>query len=221
MAESRIPRIMEPAPDFDAKSTHGPIRLSDYTSKGKWVMLFSHPSDFTPVCSTEFIEFARRYEEFERLNVQLVGVSIDSVPSHIAWVRDLEQIASVKIKFPLIADLDQKVSQVYGLVHEAVNDTATVRAVFAIDPKGNIRALLYYPQQLGRSVDELLRIFQALQIGDAHGVSCPVDWVPGDQVVVPAPGTIDDAAKRTNGGGAGLDVKSWYLSKKDLAIPAK
>ena len=203
MAESRIPLIMEPAPDFDAKSTHGPIRLSDYTSKGKWVMLFSHPSDFTPVCSTEFIEFARRHEEFEKLNVQLIGISIDSVPAHIAWVRDLEQIAGVKIKFPLIADLDQKVSQLYGLVHEAVSDTATVRAVFAIDPKGNIRALLYYPQQLGRSVDELLRIFQGLQTVDANGVSCPVDWVPGEQVVVPAPATMEEAAKRTNGSGRG------------------
>jgi peroxiredoxin 2/4 len=221
MAESRIPLIMEPAPDFDAKSTHGPIRLSDYTSKGKWVMLFSHPSDFTPVCSTEFIEFARRYEEFEKLNVQLIGVSIDSVPAHIAWVRDLEQIAGVKIKFPLIADLDQKVSQVYGLVHDAVSDTATVRAVFAIDPKGNVRALLYYPQQLGRSVDELLRIFQGLQTADANGVSCPVDWVPGEQVVVPAPATMEEAAKRNNGVGAGIDVTSWYLAKKDLAIPAK
>lgn len=221
MNESRIPRILEAAPEFEAKSTHGVIRLNDYTSSGKWVMLFSHPSDFTPVCSTEFIEFARRYTEFEKLNVQLIGVSIDSVPSHIAWIRDLEQISGVKIKFPLIADLDQKVSQAYGLVHEAVSDTATVRAVFAIDPKGNIRALLYYPQQLGRSVDELLRIFQGLQTADANGVSCPVDWVPGKQVVVPAPGTIDDAARRTNGGGAGLDVTSWYLSKKDLAIPAR
>ena len=213
MAEARIPRIMEPAPDFDAKSTHGAIRLSDYTSKGKWVMLFSHPSDFTPVCSTEFIEFARRSDEFDLLNVQLIGVSIDSVPSHIAWIRDLEKIADVKIKFPLIADLDQKVSQVYGLVHEAVSDTATVRAMFAIDPKGNIRALLYYPQQLGRSVDELLRIFQALQTADANGVSCPVDWIPGQQVVVAAPATMEDAAKRTNGGGAGLDVQSWYQPK--------
>lgn len=221
MSESRIPRIMEPAPDFESKSTHGAIRLSDYTTKGRWVMLFSHPSDFTPVCSTEFIEFAKRYDEFEKLNVQLIGVSIDSVYSHIAWVRDIEQMAGVKIKFPVIADLDQKVSQAYGLVHEAVSDTATVRSVFAIDPKGNIRALLYYPMQLGRNVDELIRIFQGLQTADAHGVSVPANWVPGDPVIVPAPATIEDAAKRTNGGGAGLDVKSWYLSKKDLASPTR
>jgi len=221
MSESRIPRIQELAPDFEAKSTHGLIRLSDYTSQGKWVMLFSHPSDFTPVCSTEFIEFAKRNERFERLNVQLIGVSIDSVPSHIAWIRDLEQMSGVQIKFPVIADLDQKVSQAYGLVHEAVSDTATVRAVFAIDPKGLIRALLYYPQQLGRNIDELLRIFQALQTVDANSVSTPADWVPGDQVVVPAPATMDDAARRTSGGGAGLNVKSWYLSTKELAVSAR
>ncbi|HTD96388.1 MAG TPA: peroxiredoxin [Edaphobacter sp.] len=221
MAESRIPRILEPAPDFEAKSTHGVIRLSDYTSKGKWVLLFSHPSDFTPVCSTEFIEFAKRADDFERLNVQLIGVSIDSVYSHIAWVRDIEALAGVQVKFPVIADLDQKVSQAYGLVHEAVSDTAAVRAVFAIDPKGNVRALLYYPMQLGRNIDELIRIFQGLQTVDASGVSCPANWVPGQQVIVAAPTTLEDAAKRTNGGGAGLDVKSWYLSKKDLPISTK
>ena len=157
--ESRIPRILEQAPDFKAKSTHGIIQLSDYTSKGKYVLLFSHPSDFTPVCTTEFIEFARRSDDFERLNVQLIGVSIDSVYSHIAWVRDIERHAGVEVKFPVVADLDQKVSQLYGLVHEAVSDTATVRAVFAIDPKQNIRAIVYYPMHLGRNVEELIRVF--------------------------------------------------------------
>ncbi len=219
MAESRIPRIMEPAPDFEAKSTHGVIRLSDYTSRGKWVLLFSHPADFTPVCSTEFIEFARSYDDFEKLNVQLIGVSIDSVYSHIAWVRDLEQIGGVQVKFPVIADLDQKVSATYGLVHEAAADTATVRAVFAIDPKGNVRALIYYPMQLGRNIDELFRVFQALQTADANGVSCPANWRPGQPVIVAAPATVEDAAKRANGSGSGLDVQSWYLSKKDLPVP--
>ena len=214
--QSRIPRILESAPDFQAKSTHGVIKLSDYTSKGKWVMLFSHPSDFTPVCSTEFIEFARRNDDFEKLNVQLIGISIDSVFSHIAWVRDIEQMSGVAIKFPVIADLDQKVSAAFGMLHEAVSDTATVRAVFFIDPSGLIRALVYYPMQLGRNVDELIRVFQALQTSDANGVSCPANWQPGDQVIVAAPATVEDAAKRTNGGGAGLDVKSWYLSKKNL-----
>jgi peroxiredoxin (alkyl hydroperoxide reductase subunit C) len=218
MAESRIPRIMEPAPDFEAKSTHGLIRLSDYTSRGKWVLLFSHPADFTPVCSTEFIEFARSYDDFEKINVQLIGVSIDSVFSHIAWVRDLEQIGGVPVKFPVIADLDQKVSSAYGLVHEAAADTATVRAVFAIDPKGTVRALIYYPMQLGRNIDELFRIFQALQTADANGVSCPANWRPGQPVIVAAPATVEDAAKRTSGTGSGLNVESWYLAKKDLPI---
>jgi peroxiredoxin (alkyl hydroperoxide reductase subunit C) len=218
MGESRIPRIMEPAPDFEAKSTHGVIRLSDYTSKGKWVLLFSHPADFTPVCSTEFIEFARSHSDFEKINVQLIGVSIDSVFSHIAWIRDLEQIGDIQVKFPLIADLDQKISAAYGLVHESASDTATIRAAFAIDPKGNIRALIYYPMQIGRNVDEIFRLFQALQTADANNVSCPANWRPGQQVIVAAPATVEDAAKRTGGSGSGLEVKSWYLSKKDLPI---
>jgi peroxiredoxin (alkyl hydroperoxide reductase subunit C) len=211
-----IPKILETAPDFEAKSTQGVIHLSDYTSKGKWVLLFSHPSDFTPVCSTEFIEFARRAADFEKLNVQLIGVSIDSLYSHIAWIRDLEQNANVTINFPLIADLDQKVAQAYGLVHEAANDTATVRAVFAIDPKQKVRAIIYYPAQLGRSIDELIRVFQGLQTVDANGVSVPANWEPGDQVIVPAPATVEDARKRV-AGNTGLDVESWYLSKKTLA----
>ena len=215
-AESRIPRIFEQAPEFESKSTHGVIKLSDYTSKGKYVMLFSHPSDFTPVCTTEFIEFARRQADWDRLNVQLVGVSIDSVFSHIAWVRDIEQMSGVKIQFPLIADLDTKVATAYGMLHEAASDTATVRAVFAIDPKGLIRAIIYYPAQLGRNVDELVRIFEAIQTADKNAVSLPANWRPGDQVIVPSPATTADAEKRTNGGGAGLQVDSWYLSKKTL-----
>jgi peroxiredoxin (alkyl hydroperoxide reductase subunit C) len=153
---------MEPAPDFEAKSTHGIIRLSDFTSEGMWVLLFSHPADFTPVCSTEFIEFARSYEAFQKINVQLIGVSIDSVYSHIAWVRDLEQIGGIQVKFPVIADLDQKVSAAYGLVHDSASDTATIRAVFAIDPTGNIRALIYYPMQIGWNIDEIFRLFPGL-----------------------------------------------------------
>jgi peroxiredoxin 2/4 len=215
--QSRIPLINEPAPEFQAKSTQGVIKLSDYTSKGKYVLLFSHPADFTPVCTTEFIEFARRSDDFERLNVQLIGVSVDSIFSHIAWVRDIEELAGVKVKFPVIADLDTKVAQAYGLIHSAASDTAPVRAVFAIDPKQTVRAIIYYPQQLGRNIDELIRVFQGLQMVDANSVSVPANWQPGEQVIVPAPATVEDAAKRTNGGGAGLNVQRWYLSKKDLA----
>lgn len=216
MGEARIPRIMEPAPNFEARSTHGIIRLSDFTSQGKWVLLFSHPADFTPVCSTEFIEFARNYEEFEKINVQLIGVSVDSVYSHIAWIRDLEQIGGVQIRFPVVADLDQRVSAAYGLVHDSASDTATIRAVFAIDPKGLVRALIYYPMQLGRNIDEIFRIFQGLQTADNNGVSCPANWRMGQPVIVAAPATTEDAAERAEEGAQGLDVRSWYLAKKEL-----
>ncbi len=219
--QSRIPLINEPAPEFQAKSTHGVIKLSDYTAKGKYVLLFSHPADFTPVCTTEFVEFARRSDEFDALNVQLIGVSVDSIFSHIAWVRDIEELAGVKVKFPVIADLDTKVAQAYGLIHASASDTAPVRAVFAIDPKQTVRAIIYYPQQLGRNIDELIRVFQGLQTIDANAVSVPANWLPGQQVIVPAPATVEDAAKRTNGGGAGLTVERWYLSRKDLAPTQK
>ena len=218
---TRLPRINEPAPDFEAKSTHGIIRLSDFTSKGKWVLLFSHPADFTPVCTTEFVEFARRAAEFDRLNVQLIGNSIDSVYSHIAWVRNIEQNFGVKVGFPVIADLDQKVARAFGMVHEAVSDTATVRAVFFIDPKGTIRALLYYPLSLGRNVDEILRVFQALQTAEQGACATPANWRPGDAVIVPAPVTQQDAEKRAASGGNGLEVKDWYFTKREQAVAAK
>ena len=217
---ARIPRINEPAPEIHAKSTHGMIRLSDYTSKGKWIMLFSHPADFTPVCTTEFVEFARRHADFERLNVQLVGVSVDSVYAHIAWVRNIEQNFKVKVHFPVIADLDQKVAQSFGMVHEAVSDTAPVRAVFFIDPKSNIRALLYYPLNLGRNVDELLRVFEALQTADQNACALPANWKPGEPVIVPAPLTQLDAEKRVASNGSGQEVTDWYFTKKKLAAAA-
>ena len=151
MSEGKMPRINEVAPDFEAKTTHGMLKLSDITAKGKWVVLFSHPADFTPVCTTEFIEFSKRHDEFAKRNTQLLGNSIDSVYSHIAWVRNIEQNFNVKVPFPVIADLDQKVARAFGMVHEAVSDTATVRAVFVIDPKNIIRAIIYYPMSLGRA----------------------------------------------------------------------
>ncbi len=213
---TRLPRINEPAPDFHAKSTHGMIRLSDYTSKGKWVLLFSHPADFTPVCTTEFVEFARAAEEFQKRNVQLIGNSIDSVYSHIAWVRNIEDKFGVKVWFPVIADLDQKVAHAYGMVHEAVSDTAAVRAVFFIDPKGVVRALLYYPLSLGRNIGEILRVFDALQTADANACATPANWQPGEPVIVGAPITQQDAEARVSGGN-GLEVKDWYFARKKLA----
>lgn len=217
---SRMPRINEPAPEIHAKSTHGMIHITDYTSQGKWVMLFSHPADFTPVCTTEFVEFARRKGDFDRLNVQPVGVSVDSIYAHIAWIRNIEENFKVKVTFPLIADLDQKVAQAFGMVHEAVSDTATVRAVFFIDPKNTIRALLYYPLNLGRNVDEILRVFEALQTAEKHTVSMPANWKPGEAVIVGAPITQADAEKRVASNGQGLEVTDWYFSKKKLSEAA-
>jgi len=212
----RLPRINEPAPQFEAKSTHGMIKLTDYTSKGKWVMLFSHPADFTPVCTTEFVAFAQRQDDFDRLNVQLIGNSVDSIYSHIAWVRNIEENFGVKIKFPVIADLDQKVAQAFGMVHEAVSDTAAVRAVFFIDPKNMVRAVLYYPLSLGRNVEELIRVFQALQTAEANACSTPANWKPGDPVTLGAPLTQADAEKRAASGGGNVEVKDWYFTRKKL-----
>lgn len=216
---TKLPKINETAPDFEAKSTHGIIHLSDFTKKGKWVMLFSHPADFTPVCTTEFVEFSKSNPKFENLNVQLIGNSVDSIYSHIAWVRDIEQTFGVQVPFPVIADLDQKVAKAYGMVHEAVSDTAAVRAVFFIDPKNVIRSVIYYPMSLGRSVDELLRVAEALQTADANTCSTPANWKPGDPVVVAAPATQADAEKRV--AAKEFDVKQWYLSTRKLESVAK
>ncbi|HEX8853509.1 MAG TPA: peroxiredoxin [Pyrinomonadaceae bacterium] len=165
-SSASLPRINDPAPDFEAKTSQGPLKLSDL--KGKWVVLFSHPADFTPVCTTEFVEFARRSDEFKQRNAQLVGLSIDSVTAHIAWIRNMEQHFGVKIDFPVIADLDTKVAQKYGLIHPAASETATVRAVFIIDDKQKIRALVYYPMTCGRNIDEIVRALDALQTADEN-----------------------------------------------------
>jgi peroxiredoxin (alkyl hydroperoxide reductase subunit C) len=208
-----LPRINEPAPDFEAKSTQGPLKLSDY--KGKWIVLFSHPADFTPVCSTEFIEFARRADDFKQRDVQLIGLSVDSVPAHIAWIRNIEQhFPDVKIDFPVIADLDTKVAQKYGLIHPSASETATVRAVFVIDDKGIIRALIYYPMSLGRNIDEILRAIDGLQTADTNACATPANWRPGDKVVVPPPQTIADAEKRLQ---SDYEITDWYLAKRTLS----
>lgn len=202
-----------PAPDFEVNTTHGPIKLSDW-SKGKWVILFSHPADFTPVCTTEFMEFARRSAEFESKNVALLGNSIDSVFSHIAWVRNIEQNFGVKIPFPIIADLDQKVARLYGMIHMPSSATAAVRCVFFIDPKRTIRAMIYYPLNVGRNFDEIMRVIDALQTVDKYGVACPADWTVGKEVIVPPPNTTKGAEERLNS--KEFEVKDWYFSKKKL-----
>jgi len=206
-----MPRINEDAPNFEAKSTHGPLKLSDF--KGRWVVLFSHPADFTPVCTTEFVEFARRSEEFKKRDAQLIGLSVDSVTAHIAWVRNIEQHFGVKIDFPVIADLDTKVAQTYGLIHPSASETATVRAVFVIDDKGKIRALIYYPMSLGRNIDEVLRVLDGLQTADGNACATPANWVPGEPVILPPPQTIADAEQRMQ---SEYDVTDWYFSKKTL-----
>lgn len=175
------------------------------------MLLFSHPADFTPVCSTELAAFARRQEEFSKRGVQLIGLSVDGVPSHIAWIRSVESLLDVKIKFPVLADLDTRVSQAYGMIHPNASATATVRAVFFIDPSQTIRAIVYYPLTTGRNIDELLRVVDALQLHTEKGVATPANWKPGDKVVVPAPATAELAEKRAS---EGYETKDWYLSFK-------
>jgi peroxiredoxin (alkyl hydroperoxide reductase subunit C) len=210
-----IPTINSPAPDFEANSTHGPISLGKYS--GKWVVLFSHPYDFTPVCSTEFLGFAKHAEEFAKRNVQLIGLSVDSVFSHIAWTRSLEKDHGVKIPFPVIADLDQKVARAYGMIHAGASDMATVRAVFVIDPKKTIRALVYYPMTCGRSIDEILRIVDALQkVDSTPGIATPEGWRTGDKIILPPPKTTAEAETRVAEHANNPDAKDWYFVKKPL-----
>jgi peroxiredoxin (alkyl hydroperoxide reductase subunit C) len=210
-AAQSLPRLNEPAPDFKAVSTQGEITLSQF--KGKWVVLFSHPADFTPVCTTEFVEFAKNTEWFEQHNTQLIGLSIDSIYAHIAWIRNIEQNFDVKIKFPLIADLDTKVAVAYGMIHPGAASTATVRCVFIIDDKQVVRAMIYYPLSNGRNIEEIKRIVEALQTHEANKVATPANWVPGDKVIIPPPVTQAGAEERV---AAGFESKDWYFCKKSL-----
>ena len=209
-----IPTINSPAPDFTATSTHGPITLSEITKKGKWVVLFSHPADFTPVCTTELVRFAQLAPEFEQRNVQLLGLSIDSVYSHLEWVNQIEKNFGTKVPYPLIADLDMKVAQAYGMIHAGASATATVRAVFVIDPNQTIRAMIYYPLTNGRSIDEVLRLVDALQTNTKHSVATPENWKPGDKVIVPPPVTYDAMKQRE--ADPNLERTAWWFSKKSL-----
>ncbi len=202
-----------PAPDFEANTTHGPIKLSEW-QRGRWMVFFSHPADFTPVCTTEFVQFARRSPEFERRGVALLGNSVDSVYSHIAWARNIEEKFGIAIPFPIVADLDQRISRLYGMIHAPSSVTAPVRCVFFIDPKRTLRAMIYYPLNVGRSFDEILRVLDALQTVDANGVACPADWKPGEDVIVPAPVTADAATERARS--KDLQVTDWYFAKRRL-----
>jgi peroxiredoxin (alkyl hydroperoxide reductase subunit C) len=209
--EIRLPRLGEPAPDFEAPTTHGTIRLEDY--KGSWLVLFSHPADFTPVCTTEFMAFAEIYEELQKRGVELLGISVDSITSHIAWVRNVEEKAGVKIPFPIIADLNKEVAELFGMVHPGQSKTETVRCVFVIDPNQIVRAMIYYPLTTGRNMAEVLRLIDALQTTDQHGVATPANWKLGDMVIVPPPNTQEMAEERLK---QGYECVDWYFCKKKL-----
>jgi peroxiredoxin (alkyl hydroperoxide reductase subunit C) len=206
-----FPRLNEPAPDFKAPTTHGPKALADY--RGKWLVLFSHPADFTPVCTTEFTAFARKSADFAALDCALLGLSIDSHYAHIAWVRNIKEKFGVDITFPIIADLSMQVAHAYGMVQPGASDTAAVRATFVIDPDGKLRAMLYYPMSNGRSVDEIYRLVQSLQTSDTHKVATPEGWQPGDKVIVPPPATAAAADTRAD---EGYETTDWYFSTRNL-----
>lgn len=206
-----MPRINEPAPAFKARTTHGERSLDDY--KGKWLVLFSHPADFTPVCTTEFMGFARAADRFKALNCELLGLSIDSVHSHIAWMRSIEEKFGVEIPFPIIDDLSMNVAKAFGMIHPGASDTSAVRATFLIDPEGVVQAMVYYPMSNGRSVEEFIRLLTALQTSDANKVATPENWQPGEPVIVPPPATTEAAKARAN---EGYDYTDWYFSKKTL-----
>ena len=208
---TRLPRIGEAAPPFEAETTFGTIRLEDF--RGSWLILFSHPADFTPVCTTEFIAFAEIHDDLRKLGVELMGLSIDSTYAHIAWVRNIEEKFSVKIRFPVIADLDRKVATLYGMIMPEEGKTETSRCVFVIDPNGMLRAMIYYPLTTGRNMQEILRVIKALQTTDKHKVATPANWQPGDPVIVPPPKTQDEAEERLR---ETYDCKDWYFCRKEL-----
>lgn len=206
-----IPRLNEPAPAFEALTTHGTIRLSDFA--GSWLILFSHPADFTPVCTTEFVAFTEIAPELRRRGVELLGLSIDSLFSHLAWIRNIKDKFGVDVPFPIIADLDAAVARAYGMIMPGESTTEASRCVFVIDPRGTLRAMIYYPLTTGRNMREIVRLIDALQTTDANQVATPANWQPGDAVIVPAPRTTDEVEQRL---AAGYDCVDWYLCRKTL-----
>ena len=215
-----MPRIGDKAPEFKAVTTQGPIDFpKDY--EGDWVILFSHPADFTPVCTSEFITFASLEEKFLKANCKLVGLSIDGLYSHIAWLRSIKEkieykgMKNIEVKFPLIEDISMNVAKKYGMIQPNEATTQAVRAVFFIDPKGIIRAIIYYPLSLGRNFDELYRVVVALQAADAFGVATPADWYPGDDVIIGPAGSCGSAENRMQGN-EDMDCKEWYFCTRKL-----
>lgn len=208
-----MPRIGDKAPDFKAKSTIGDLSFAEYR-KDHWVIMFSHPADFTPVCTTELTEFAKEQPFFTAQNTKLIGLSIDSIHSHIAWVQNVREKMGVYLQFPIIADLDMSVSKKYGMLHPGESETATVRAVFFIDPSGTIRLILYYPLNVGRNMEEIKRILVALQTADEKKCALPVNWHKGEKAIVPPPKTLtelDDRLANTE-----FEKVDFYLAKKNI-----
>ena len=215
-----MPRIGDMAPEFKAVTTQGEINFpGDYS--GSWVILFSHPADFTPVCTSEFITFASLEEKFARANTRLVGLSVDGLYSHIAWLRTIKEKIeykghkNVEVNFPLIEDITMEVARRYGMMMPGESSTKAVRAVFFIDPKGIIRAIIYYPLSLGRNFDELYRVIVGLQTADAFSVALPADWQPGDDVIVPTAGSCGVAKQRMESKGE-MHCYDWFFCTKKL-----
>jgi len=209
-----MPLLGERFPEIEVVTTHGKVKLPD-RFRGKWFILFSHPADFTPVCTTEFVAFQKRYDKFKELNTELIGLSIDQVFSHIKWIQWIKDNLNVEIKFPVIADDTGRVSSILGLIHPG-KGTNTVRAVFIVDPKGFIRAILYYPQELGRNMDEILRMIKGFQVSDKEGVAIPANWpeneIIGDEVIIPPAMDEETAKKRMEQ----YDCFDWWLCHKKL-----
>lgn len=208
-----MPRIGDIAPDFEAITTKGNIKFSDF-AKDKWTVFFSHPADFTPVCTTEMSGFAQRKGDFNALNTELIGLSIDSIHSHLAWVNNVKEKTGVYFDFPIIADIDMKVSKLYGMLQPNESETAAVRAVFFIDPQKKIRLVMYYPLNVGRNMEEILRVLEALQVSDEHGVAMPLNWKKGDKVIVKPPKNLDEMNDRLNDNTC--ERTDFYLCKRDL-----
>lgn len=214
-----MPLIGDIAPSFEAKTTMGDIKFpQDY--KGKWVILFSHPADFTPVCTTEFMTFAKMQDEFKALNTELIGLSIDSIYAHIAWLRTIKEkiefkgMKSVEIKFPVIEDLRMDVAKKYGMVQPNASNTQAVRAVFIIDDKAKVRAVLYYPLSNGRNMQEIKRLLIAMQKSDKEGIATPANWQPGDDVIIPPPGSCGTAKERAESKNDDTYCLDWFMCFK-------
>ena len=217
-----VPRIGDPAPSFTAVSTQGPINFpADYS--GKWVIFFSHPADFTPVCTSEFITFASMQNDFADYNTELLGLSVDGLYSHIAWLRTIKERISfrgmkdVEVTFPLIEDISMDIARKYGMIMPGEDSTKAVRAVFVIDPKSVVRAVIYYPLSTGRNFGELLRLIKALQTADHYDVATPADWQPGEPVIVPPAGSCGTAKDRMEGHDDGVECEDWFFCTKAIS----